>query len=99
MSADMNLDRIIAAKVGELMIANVKQAILVETLKRELAERESRIGDLLHQVRELKARAPEPESPISGGGDGLTGGGMGGAATEVKLGGSGGNGHASNSTH
>ncbi len=51
----MNLDAIIAQKLGELTIFNAKQTILIETLKLELSKRDLEIA---------KLKTVEPELPL-----------------------------------
>lgn len=70
MNADMSLDRIIAAKIGELTIANVKQAILIEALKAEVRNRDGQITELQGQIAVLKVQASEPGLPIAAKGSG-----------------------------
>lgn len=66
----MNLDQIIATKIGELIITNTKQAILIEALKAEVRNRDGQIAELQGQIAVLKVQASEPELPIAARGNG-----------------------------
>jgi hypothetical protein len=61
MSNDPNkmLDQIIAQKIGNLEIANTKQALTIELLKQEIAKRDMIIAS-------LKATTEAPELPLTG---------------------------------
>jgi restriction endonuclease S subunit len=55
MNPNMQLDVVIAQKLGELTILNAKQAVLIDTLKMELAKAKQEIATL---------RGREPELPL-----------------------------------
>ena len=54
---DLNLDRIIAQKIGELTIVTAKQAVLIETMRKELAARDAEIARLKALEPELKLKS------------------------------------------
>jgi len=53
----LNLDDMIATRIGQLTMQTAKQAILIETLKLELAKRDK-------EIAEMKVRAITPELPL-----------------------------------
>lgn len=56
MSPNMNLDALIAQKIGELTILSAKQSVMIDVLKTELAAKTAEIARL---------KAAEPELPLA----------------------------------
>lgn len=55
MNPNMNLDALIAQKIGELTILSAKQSVMIDVLKTELAAKSAEIARL---------KAAEPELPL-----------------------------------
>jgi len=58
------LDNIIAQKLGALVIENAKQAVVIETMKAEIAKRDELLRKLNEALPELPLRAPAEAQKI-----------------------------------
>lgn len=56
----LNLDDMIATRIGQLTMQTAKQAILIETLKLELTKRDREIAEMKAKVNEMRT----PELPL-----------------------------------
>lgn len=61
----MNLDNVIAARIGELTIQVAKQAVLINTLQLELAQRNAEIARLRGPELPLDKGAPNGHAHAS----------------------------------